>query len=129
MTDFNRAEAIANAQRLHGANRIIALMWAYQRDLEIQAFIYAEAKTAYGRMLGKIVIQKRMAGEKSAEVAGHHAEQDDDVFDAHLAYRKAEQMIIADREGLRVCHAELDWIRTQEANARAENVFMAPRQP
>ena len=126
---FNREQAIADAKRLHGANRIIALMWAYQRDLEIQAFVYAEAKTAYGRLMGRKVIEKRMAGEKSAEVAGHHAEQDDDVFDAHLAYRKAEQMIIADREGLRVCHAELDWLRTTEANARQENAFMTPRTP
>lgn len=129
MADFDRAAAIAHARSLNGANRIIALMWAYQRDLEIQAFIYAEAKTAYGRLMGRKVIEKRMAGEKSAEVAGHHAEQDDEVFDAHLAYRKAEQMIIADREGLRVCHAELDWLRTTEANARQESAFMAPRQP
>jgi hypothetical protein len=129
MPEFDRAEAIAAANRYNGANRIIALMWAYQRDLEIQAFIYAEAKTEYGRRLGRIVIAKRMAGEKSAEVAGHHAEQDDDVFDAHLAYRKAEQMIVADREGLRVCHAELEWMRTTEANARAENTYMSPRTP
>jgi hypothetical protein len=126
---FDRDAALREANRLTGANRIIARMWAYQTDLEQQAWIFSEAKTAYGRMLGRTVIKKRMDGERSAEVAAHHAEQEDEVFNAHLAYRKAEQMLTADREALKILHAELDWMRTEQANSRAENTFMAPRTP
>jgi hypothetical protein len=110
---------------LTGSNLTIARMWVYQRDLEYWGNLYAEAKTEYGRTYGRAVVKARMDGEKSAEVAGHKAEQQDDVFTAHLNYRRAEQMVTADREALKILHAQLDEWRTNQANEREANRFSA----
>lgn len=126
MAEYNR-EGELNAlksRNLDGANLIIAKMWVYHKDLEYQSWKYAAAKTDYGRMYARIVVQMRQEGEKSAEVAGRVADMDDKVHNAHLAYRLAEQMVTADREALKILHAELDKYRTEAADMRAADAFM-----
>lgn len=115
-------------RNLDGANLIIAKMWIYHRDLEYQAWRYANAKTEFGRRQARIIVQMRQEGERSAEVAAKVADMDEDVHNAHLAYRLAEQMVSADKEALRILHAELDKYRTEAADQRAADQFMARTQ-
>ena len=120
---------LARNRNYAGSNLIIARMWIYQRDLEYWGHLFADAKTEYGRLFGRAVVQERLKGEKSAEVAGHKAEQLDEVYIAHLNYRKAEQMVTANQSALKILHGELEEWRTQQANARAENQWQARTQP
>lgn len=109
-------------------NMVIGKMWAYHKDLVYQMWVYAKAKTEYGRRLSTIIIRERANGEKSAAVAANTAEMTDEVYEAHLAYRAAEQMVVADREALKILHAELDALRTQAADRRAADQFQARTQ-
>lgn len=114
-----------HSPRLSGSNLIIAKMWIYQRDLEFWGDIYAVDKTDYGRALGKHIVAERVKGERSAEVAGHKAEQLEEVYAHHLAYRRAEQMVVANKEALKILNGQLEEWRTKQANERAANQFMA----
>jgi len=106
-------------------NQIIAEMWAYHTDMGRQARIYASAKSHYQKRLSTVVVTERAGGEKSATAAEHTAESRDDVHEAHLAYRLAEQLINVNRAALNILHAELDKIRTERADARAADQHMA----
>lgn len=123
--DRNTALRELKQRGVTGSNRTIAAMWIYQHDLELQGYRYAEAKTEYGRLKARVMIQKRAAGEKSGEMCAVYAEDDEAVAAAHMAYRLAEQMVTADREALKVLHAELDDYRTKAADARAADAFQA----
>lgn len=123
--DRNAALQELKQRGLSGANLILAKMWVYHRDLEYQSWRYTAAKTDYGRMYARIVVQMRHEGEKSAEVAGRVADMDQGVHDAHLAYRLAEQMVTANKEALKILHAELEAYRTQRADERAADQFQA----
>lgn len=109
-------------------NVVLASMWAYHKDLQYQSWVYAKAKTEYGRRTSVVVVRERMNGEKSATAAVHTAEASEEVYEAHLAYRAAEQMLTADREALRILHAELDVIRTHAADRRMADSFQARTQ-
>ena len=106
-------------------DRVIARMWAYHHDLELRAHEYAVRKTEYERLKGAVVLTSRANGERSAEVATMRAEQDDNVYAAHVDYRSAEQLLTADREALRILHATLDKMRTEAGDARAADTFTA----
>ncbi|MBT8161036.1 MULTISPECIES: hypothetical protein [Arthrobacter] len=127
MSGWDRNEELnkLSSRRLDGANLILAKMWIYHRDLEVQSWTYAQAKTEYGRRYARVVVQCRLEGEKSAEVAGRYADMDEEVHKAHAAYRLAEQMVTANREALRILHAELDAHRTARADARMADEFQA----
>lgn len=116
---------LANAPR---HTQVIAEMWCYATDLRRQCEEHARAKSWYQREKSKAVVAARAAGEKSATAAEHAAEADEDIYAAHLAYRLAEQLIVADRAALNVLHAELDSIRTDRADARKADEFMARTQ-
>ena len=121
----DRLKAIMQDGNLSGPNRIISKMWVYQYDLEVQMRLYADWKTEYERLKARIVITKRQDGEKSADVAQAHADVDEAASNAHLNYRMAEQMISADKEALKVLHAELDAWQTKQADERAADRFTA----
>lgn len=110
-------------------NVAIKRMWLYHFDLGQQLQAYAKAKTDYDRALARIVVQMRQEGEKNYDVCRHVAEMDQEVHDLHLAYRVAEQMMTADREALKILHAELEAYRTQAADLRAADTFQARTQP
>lgn len=105
--------------------QIIAEMWAYHADLTRQADVFPKAKSAYGNRLSKVVVRERANGEKSATAAEHTAESEDEVYKAHVAYRLAEQLIMVDREALRILHGELDSDRSDRADHRAADTFQA----
>lgn len=127
---FDRDAELENLRQrnLDGANLIIAKMWIYHKDLEKQAWIYSQAKTEYGRRRARVIVQMRQEGERSYDVCDRVADMDEDVHNAHLAYRLAEQMVTANREALRILHAELDKYRTEAADTRAADQFMARTQ-
>lgn len=108
--------------------KIIKKMFIVHFDLEHQGRVYASAKTEHGRLYARIVVQMRAEGEKSAEVAGRVADMDEAVHNAHLAYRLAEQMVSADKEMLKILHAELEAWRTRKADERAADTFQARTQ-
>lgn len=110
-------------------NVAIKRMWLYHFDLNQQLQAYAKAKTDYDRALARIVVQMRHEGEKNYDVCRHVAEMDEQVHDLHLQYRVAEQMMTADREALKILHAELEAYRTQAADMRAADQFQARTQP
>ena len=126
--DRERALAEANRAGLTAENLIIRKMWIYHHDLEYQSWRFTAAKTDHGRLFARIVVQMRAEGEKSAEVAGRVADMDQAVHDAHLAYRLAEQMVVADKEALKILHAELETWRTHRADERAADQFQARTQ-
>lgn len=109
-------------------NQIIAEMWAWQQEMTRQSHVFAQAKSFHGREVAKVIISERLAGEKSAAVAEKKAETVDEIYAAHVAYRLAEQLVYAAKEGLRILHAELDKLRTQKADARAADQFTARTQ-
>jgi hypothetical protein len=123
-----RLKRIMSDGSLTGPNKVIAKMWCYQYDLEVQMRMFAEWKTEYERLRARIVITKRQEGEKSADVAEAHAHLDGEAAQAHLNYRMAEQMISADKAALAVLHAELDAWQTQQADSRAADKFSAKEQ-
>lgn len=115
-------------RRMRDANRpnqVIAEMHAYSTDLRRQAGTYARAKTEHERVEAHVVLTHRANGEKAASVCERHASEDVDVIAARVAYRLAEQLMTADREHLRVLHAELDKLRTEAADRRAADSFTA----
>jgi len=129
---MNRDEALralVTEQRLSGANLILARMWVYQRDMETQSRTYAEAKTYYERTRATLITTLTMAdseGKKlSVAAAEQNAEADPDVWKAALGYRLAEQMVTADKEALKILHAELEKWRTERADERAADSFTA----
>ena len=128
MSGWDRNEELGKLSKrnLDGSNLAIAKMWIFHRDLEFQSWKYANAKSEYGRRFAKVVIQCRLDGSaKSDETAKSFAEMDDEVYAAHQAYRLAEQMVTADREALKILHAELDAYRTARADARMADEFQA----
>jgi IS5 family transposase len=106
-------------------NRILAMMWAYHTDLVAAGEEFSNAKTENERLVAKVVITERAAGERSAAVAEQKALLDDAVYSARVQYRSAEQRITSDREALRILHAALDWERTKAADSRAADAFQA----
>lgn len=99
---------------------LVARMYIYAQDLERQCRIYAHAKSEYERRKAVHAMRQRYEkGEKSGEMADRFAEGQDDVFTAGLAYRTAENLMTADREMLKIMHAELEKWRTEQANERA----------
>lgn len=106
----------------------IAEIWAYVSDLRLQCVTHARAKSWYQQQKSKCVVTARANGEKSATAAEHEAEANDRIYEAHLAYRLAEQMIVVDRAALNALHAELDSIRTDRADARKADEFIAREQ-
>lgn len=127
--DKNAALKEVNASNLPEEARIIKKMHIVHFDLEHQGNVYANAKTEYGRLYARVVVQMRQEGEKSAEVAGRVADMDPEVHKAHLAYRLAEQLVSADKEQLKILHAELEAWRTRKADERAADTFQARVQP
>lgn len=118
------------ASSLSYQNKIIALMHAYNTDLEIQGATFAEAKAEHDRLKAIHTINKRygrdgLAPEKSGEMCTTYAESQDDVAAADLRYRLAEQMVAADKSKLSILHAELEKWRTEQANDRAADSFTA----
>lgn len=108
--------------------QVIAELWCYATDLRRQCEEHARAKSWYQREKSKHVVAARTKGERSATAAEHSAEAEESIYAAHLAYRLAEQLIVADRAALNVLHAELDSIRTDRADARKADEFMARTQ-
>lgn len=108
--------------------QVIAEIWAYVADLRRQCVKHAQAKSWYQSQKSKCVVDARANGEKSATAAEHIAEANDQIYNAHLAYRLAEQMIVVDRAALSALHAELDSIRTDRADARKADEFIAREQ-
>ena len=119
---WDRDAELAKLQErgLSRQDMLVMGMYIYQRDLEHQGRIFAHAKAEHDRRKAKHTMEKRYkGGEKSGEMCSVFAEAQDDVFEADLAYRTAEQMVTADREALKVMHAELEKWRTEQANERA----------
>jgi hypothetical protein len=111
-------------------NKVIALMHTYNTDLEIQGADFAKAKAEHDRLKAIHTINKRygrdgLAPEKSGEMCSLYAESQDDVAEADLRYRLAEQMVAADKSKLNILHAELEKWRTEQANERAADSFTA----
>lgn len=122
ISQWNRDEQLARLQErpLSKQDMVIAQMWIYQRDLEIQGNLYAGWKATHDKRKAIHVMKKRYeAGEKSGEMCQIYADSQDDVFEADLAYRQAEQMVAADKSMLQILHAELEKWRTEQANERA----------
>lgn len=124
---FNLQDELDSAKRYpRRQDKVLAAMHAYCTDLDIAGQDFAAAKTDHDRLLARRIVAERAAGEKSAEVAAHKAiAEDDEVYRTRLAYRLAEQRIIADRAHLARLHADLDDQRTQAADARAADSFQA----
>lgn len=131
MTEWNRnAELDALKQRnLSGSNLIIAKMWIFHRDLEFQAWKYANAKTHYERtkatLMTSMMVPDGEGKKLSAAAAEQFADADPDVWKSALAYRLAEQMTSANKEALKILHGELDAFRTKQADERAADQFQA----
>lgn len=124
----NLRQARERTSQMPRDKQVIAELWCYATDLRRQCEEHARAKSWYQREKSKHVVEARAGGERSATAAEHSAEAEEDIYKAHLAYRLAEQLIIADRAALNVLHAELDSIRTDRADARKADEFMARTQ-
>jgi hypothetical protein len=126
MSAWNLQEALDGCNQPRYQDRIIARMWVYHRDMEVAGKEYARQKTDFERELGKEVVRLRSAGERSADVAGQKAlSESDDLYFSKVNYRAAEQRVTADREALKILHAQLDDLRTQAADARKADEFQA----
>lgn len=130
LDSWSLPDALEDADRhSRPMDKVIGRMWAYHRDLELRAHEYALRKSHYERLKGASVLKARAKGERSADVATMGAIQEDDVFGALVAYRAAEQLRDADKEALRILHATLDKMRTEAADSRAADKFLASNGP
>ncbi len=131
MTDLTPLErdlidAQQRTERMSRPNQVIAEMFAYSSDLRRQGILYARAKSAAERRVAQTVTARKVNDPKEpVSLSEHHATDTDDVFEARVAYRTAEALMTADREHLRVLHAELDKLRTEAADRRQADSFMA----
>lgn len=124
--DKNASLREVNKSGLPEEAKIIKKMNIVHWDLELQGKIYAETKTEHGKLLAKVIIQCRMDGSAKSDAAAlSFANLDPEVNAAHLAYRLAEQMVAADKEQLKILHAELEAWRTRKADERAADTFQA----
>lgn len=122
------ADVRARTQSMSRPNQVVAEMYAYATDLRHQGETYARAKTFAERRRAAVTLKARAEGEKSATICTALADEDEQACDARVAYRLAEQMVIADREALKMLHAELDKLRTEAADRRAADSFTAREQ-
>ena len=120
------ADAAQRTRGMSRPNQVIAEMFAYSSDLRRQGIVYARAKSAAERRVAQVVTARKVNDSKEpVSLSEHHATDLDDVFEARVAYRTAEALMTADREHLRVLHAELDKLRTEAADRRQADSFMA----
>lgn len=123
------ADLVETFQRLRGEPGdvvTIALQWCYQAEMERQGAKFATRKTEYDRALGRAIVKYRTEGERSAEVASHRAHaENDDVYQAHLDYRLAEQMLAAAKSGLGILSGRLSTWQTNQAAQRSADAFIA----
>lgn len=106
--------------------RNVALSYAWLAELDRQGRKHAIAKSRYERLLARAIIRLRQDGvEKSGSAAEKRAEDDDEVWQAHLDYRLAEQLQNVARSALRVLEVANDNWRTQQANERRQDSFHA----
>jgi hypothetical protein len=81
---------------------------------------HAIAKSRYERLLAREMIRLRQTGiEKSGTAAEKRAEDNDEVWQAHLDYRLAERLEWVAKSALRVLEVSNDNWRTIQANERA----------
>jgi hypothetical protein len=100
--------------------RNVALSYAWLAELDRQGRAHAIAKSRYERLLAREIIRLRQTGiEKSGTAAEKRAEDNDDVWQAHLDYRLAERLEWVAKSALRVLEVANDNWRTQQANERA----------
>jgi hypothetical protein len=134
VTDWDRNAELQQLQQrnLAGSNLIIAKMWIYHRDLEFQAWKYANAKTYYERtkatLMTSMMVPDGEGKKLSAAAAEQFADADPDLWKAALGYRLAEQMTSANKEALKILHGELDAFRTKQADERAADSFLTRTQ-
>lgn len=120
-------EAAQRTRNMTRPNQVIAEMFAYSSDLRRQGILYARAKSHAERRVAQTVTTRKVNDPKEpVSLSEHHATDLDDVYVARVAYRTAEALMTADREHLRVLHAELDKLRTEAADRRAADSFTRP---
>lgn len=121
MTDWDRNAELARLEErgFSKQDMCIARMYVIEKDLEIQAQRYAWWKAEHDRRKARHTMDRRYThNEKSGEMAATWADAQDDVHEANLAYRTAEQLVSADKALLQILHAELEKWRTEQANQR-----------
>lgn len=126
-------ERIDRQGTLSKADHIIAYMYAYNLDLRYWVREYAESKAEHTRLRAKYTLIRRYGRdgndpEKSGEMCGVWADEQEDVAALDLRFRVAENMMTADREQLKILHAALEKWRTDRADERAADQFQGRTQ-
>ena len=106
--------------------RNVAMSYAWLAELDRQGRTHAIAKSRYERLLAREIIRLRQTGiEKSGTAAEKRAEDNDEVWQAHLDYRLAERLEWVAKSALRVLEVANDNWRTAQANERAADASHA----
>ena len=99
--------------------RLTAMRWVYAWALEQEGDELAEARSAYEALVARETIRFRDGGEKSGEMATKRAEALDQVKEANLRYRLAEQRERLARKRLDTCADQIKVWQSLNANNRA----------
>lgn len=129
-TELDRIDRSAGLSK---PDHIIAYMYAYALDLRHWVQEFAEAKSEHTRLKAKYMMTRRYGrdgnpAEKSGEMCGVYADEQEDVAALELRFRVAENMMTADREQLKILHAALEKWRTDQADARVADQFQGRTQ-
>lgn len=108
-------------QRTQGSspgNRLVALQWVFNWDLGRYGKEFAESKADYEQLRAKAIVRFRDDGEKSGAMCEQRADATDEVRDAHLRYRLAEQLERLARKRLDTVRNQIEVWRSENATAR-----------
>jgi hypothetical protein len=105
--------------------RFTAMRWVYSWALEQAGDEFATAKSEYEAKVAKAVIRFRDAGERSGEMCTKRAEATDEVQQANLRYRVAEQRERLARKRLDTMADQIKVWQSVNADRRAADQFHA----
>ena len=101
------------------------MRWVFAWALEQEGTALAETRAAYDSLKARHVIRFRDAGERSGEMCEKRADAMDDVKDAHLSFRVAEQRERLARKRLDAISDQIKVWQSLNANERAADFHHA----
>lgn len=118
-------DALRRTRGLPAGVRFTAMRWVYTWALEHAGDEFAEAKADYESKVARAVIRFRDGGERSGEMCTKRAEATDEVREAHLRYRIAEQRERLARKRLDTMADQIKVWQSVNADRRAADEFHA----
>lgn len=117
---MERGRFVTEAHVQAELERLSDRLEAMTTDYAHQAVVAAEAEATHKALRARVTLLVKGTRKCSMAEAEAHAEQDDDVAEAHLARLTSNAQADALREGMRSTRAQMDALRTLMATYRVQ---------